>query len=799
MRLHFLAFFLILPFFIHGQSVDTASVRVEIDSLIKKNVKLIDEQKLDEALIVIQNAEEKCLASFGEKTALYATIVSEIGIIYFYKGEYSTVEPLFLEGKAIYEKTLGKEHPDYSATLNNLAYLYEKMGEYEKAELLSLESKAIDEKALGKEHPGYAATLNNLAALYLKMGEYEKAEPLFLESKAIDEKALGKEHPGYATTLNNLAILYEKMGEYEKAKLLFLECQAIDEKALGKEHPDYAATLNNLADLYKNMGEYEKAKSLFLESKVIREKALGKEHPDYAGSLNNLANLYKNMGEYEKAKSLFLESKAIYEKALEKEHRLYAGSLNNLAHLYENMSEFEKAESLFLESKAIYEKALGMEHLDYATVLNNLAHLYENMGEYEKAEPLYVEANKIEKKLLIKSCRHLSERELFFYANKFIEKQNQFLSFVQTQEKISGSVFDNTLFYKGFLLNATQQVNRLVQTDSLSTKLFLKLKAYHRYLAKEYSKPVAKRDSSGVVDLEEKANSLEKELARAVAGFGEALRQVTWQEVQERLQPGEAAIEFIHYRFYDPDQTDSMMYAALLLRPGDEQPQFISLFEEKSLDSLFGAHKERRSDYVNDLYSFSERGLVAADKPQKTLYELIWEPLASQLGEAKTIYFSPSGLLHRLNLGAIPVCEEQSLSDQYNFVQLNSTRELVVPDQNISSTNDAILFGGVQYDMDSLSIAAVNDELVAKGVTLATRGELSFQYADPALRGASYWGYLKNTEKEITAIAEMLAELLRFNTDTLIGYSATEETFRQCGEGQISTHHPSGYSRILFP
>ncbi len=49
---------------------------------------------------------------------------------------------------------------------------------------------------------------------------------------------------------------------------------------------------------------------------------------------------------------------------------------------------------------------------------------------------------------------------------------------------------------------------------------------------------------------------------------------------------GEAAIEFIKFNLYNKKFTDSIMYAALILLPGDSIPKFIPLFEEKQLAGL---------------------------------------------------------------------------------------------------------------------------------------------------------------------------------------------------------------------
>ena len=76
-------------------------------------------------------------------------------------------------------------------------------------------------------------------------------------------------------------------------------------------------------------------------------------------------------------------------------------------------------------------------------------------------------------------------------------------------------------------------------------------------------------------------------------------------------------------------------------------------------------------------YAWADRGLVA-DEPVPTLYQLIWSRLAATgLADIRTIYYAPTGVLHRLNLGAIAVNDEQVLSDVYQLIEVSSTRRLV--------------------------------------------------------------------------------------------------------------------------
>jgi hypothetical protein len=71
------------------------------------------------------------------------------------------------------------------------------------------------------------------------------------------------------------------------------------------------------------------------------------------------------------------------------------------------------------------------------------------------------------------------------------------------------------------------------------------------------------------------------------------------------------------------------------------------------------------------------------------------------LSGIKTIYYSPTGLLHRINVDAIPVSEMETIADKYQMITLNSTRQLVIPTQIKNANNDAVLFGGIQFEQDS--------------------------------------------------------------------------------------------------
>jgi tetratricopeptide (TPR) repeat protein len=76
---------------------------------------------------------------------------------------------------AITEKAPGAERPDTAQSLDNLAELYRAQGEYGKAEPLYERALAIFEKTLGKGHPNTKTVAASLAAVREKLGA--KSQP----------------------------------------------------------------------------------------------------------------------------------------------------------------------------------------------------------------------------------------------------------------------------------------------------------------------------------------------------------------------------------------------------------------------------------------------------------------------------------------------------------------------------------------------------------------------------------------------------------------------------------------------
>ncbi|MEJ2228990.1 MAG: tetratricopeptide repeat protein [Alphaproteobacteria bacterium] len=79
------------------------------------------------------------------------------------------------------------------------------------AEPLYRRALAIWEKSLGAEHPNVASALNNLAGLLRATNRLAEAEPLYRRALAILEASLPDHHPWVQKSRANLAALLAKM------------------------------------------------------------------------------------------------------------------------------------------------------------------------------------------------------------------------------------------------------------------------------------------------------------------------------------------------------------------------------------------------------------------------------------------------------------------------------------------------------------------------------------------------------------------------------------------------------------
>jgi len=745
----------------------------------------------EQALTIIKN-------NYSDKDLNYAGIINNQAILFHEIGQYEKAELLLKEAAQIRKEIKGENSSDYASSLNALCNIYHDQGKFEEEKQLLLDILLIRKTIHGENSLIYATTLNSLAVLYSELGDYKNSEILNLQSLNIAKTVGGEKNPKYAMFLNNLAALYFELGNYKKAESLSIQALQTVKEIFGEFHPDYLLLLGNLAQQYSNTGRYDEAEPLFLNCLKGIKEISGEKNIDYSLWLNNLAVIYMNQKKYGKAEDLYQKAIQLHIELFGVEHPFYATLLNNLGYLYMDIMNYSMADSLFEQSMKIRKKVFGENHPDYIVSLNNLGLLFTNIGDFSNAERFYSVAFNQTIKNTAKNFEFLSEKErnLFWETIEFYLNIG-YPSFIFRfyQESMGTSfAYKNVLFTKYLLLNTARKVQETIMNtrDSKLIHTWSQMNSIRKRINFLETQP--KEYQYKLPDLEEEANQLDKLLTQKSQEYRQSKSsyQIQWQDVQNKLKEGEAAVEFSSFQYYKKGLTDSTLYCVLVLKKEMKFPLMIYLFEQKQLDSLFVGGKADAN------YLYASRGVETIYNPVipngKKLYNLIWKPLEESLADVKTVYYSPSGTLHQVAFAALPIDTASYLCDKYNLVQLSSTRQLATSDWQSTpgQISNATLFGGIKYDLDSLEVAEIQ-----RSIPQPTEGNISRGFvSDSTLRSGSI-NFLEGTKIEVDSISLEL-QSQNINTTLYTGIGANEETFKSLTNQNIDVLHIATHG-FFFP
>jgi CHAT domain-containing protein/Tfp pilus assembly protein PilF len=606
------------------------------------------------------------------------------------------------------------------------------------------------------------------------MGDYKAAERYFQQALEIRKKVFGEEHPEYASSLGNLGVLHSDMGDYKVAATYYKQALEIKMKAFGDEHPEYASSLGNLGIVYSEMGDYKAAEPYYRQTVEIIKKAFGEEHPGYASSLGNLGNLYSTMGDYKLAEPYYKQSLEIRKKVLGEEHPDYALSLNNFGHFYFDKNDFISAEPYFKQSAEIYKNALGEEHPDYLDALTSYAYVLQRINREPEAYAILQQNFSKLAKQTADNFEWLTDNQKEAYWKKessFYEDLSEFANEVfQKVPEAVGLNFNASLLAKSKLLEvkilSNDQLSQEEKIDLESQELREELGYRRRLLAKVESDGSIEKEKLDKLKFE--VDSLDKRLSLSWPEYAQQKKNllITWDQVQQSLEEGEAAIEFERFK----NKSDSLIYYnALVLKKGDSQPRLIQLCAERDLQA------------------------VNPEKGYSAYYRLVWQPMENALEGIKTIYYAPTGDLYNVPFHAIYA--PKGTGDQIVPEKLNSKRVVIYPEYAKTEQDAAYLMD--RYTLHQLTstrylalgLKQKATELV--GTNLAMVGAVNYDYlpesvtapannkkGEPQNLSSNYaYGkldYLEGTKTEVDVINQQVS-VANWQTTVLEGNDATEE------------------------
>lgn len=424
-------------------------------------------------------------------------------------------------------------------------------------------------------------------------------------------------------------------------------------------------------------------------------------------------------------------------------------TLNSLAQLYIHQGDYDFAEQLL---KMVLDEC-NAHGIPMHIILYELYHLYMMKGDENSANSYLSSAFEAFKNELRQTLLYLptQERSLYYQAFKNWEL------FSHIHESSPMTEYNIQLLNKGMLLQTDITIAKIV-FQSNNDQL---IKSYQELLSTNH------KNNNQLYKLEQEFLQLFR-----VKGYNAlSFMDIAYNDILSNLCKFEVAIEFINGYKLDGLQ----YYAALILRKDWDSPKMIPLCKKGDLEPLIKR--------LQDIYNSTSHRDSAESYIYRRLYTFVWSKLEPYINEGDNVYFSPSGLLHQINVEVLKDATGCLVNEKYNLFRVSSTRELCM-EKPVNQWKTAVLFGDLVYDVDSTMMLA------------QSRAYLSDEFNnDTASRGfvpdsthRAGWSQLSNTAEEVNAIDRLLSSK-RIETAKYMQYAGNEESFKALSGKKTSIIH----------
>jgi hypothetical protein len=595
------------------------------------------------------------------------------------------------------------------------------------------------EKLYGKQSLRLIEPLVNKGRILLAKGDYTEAERITLRANAIAVKTYGDISTKTAPTQKLLADIYYTLGDYDKAEINAEKAIRSQEKQFGRMHIEVAKSISQFAliKFYKgdNRQEIEK---LMIEARDIMAAKLGKENPQYAEILKNVAVLYISEGKFDIAFNSLTVAESIWREKTGSKNNINAASIYTLTgDVYYQIKNYGKAEEFYNRSKSLYERVFSVKHPEYVKVLSKLSKVYYMQKDFKRSKKMIEESLANYENFIKLYFPALSEREKAKYWNT-IKGDFEFyntLAFSNLEDfkDLTGKVYNYQLLTKALLLSSSIKIReRILGSPDEALK-----EQYNNWIQKKELLTIALSMSTEQLTqneinteaLQQEVERLEKDLSQKSELFGESFenKRITFDDVKKALKPNEVAMEMVRYRHFNHTFTDSVIYAALYLKPENSKPKVIIMKDGHKMETRY--------------FKFY-RNAIMGGLPDNISYNVYWKTINDELGQVATIYLSADGIYNQLNLESIATPDGRYIIDNSNIVLVSNTKDIYLKKLKTGTNlreNTASMFGNPKFYLASAdpsqsiaSLPGTEKEVNQLQFLLKEKGWITTEYVEDA-------------------------------------------------------------------
>lgn len=418
--------------------------------------------------------------------------------------------------------------------------------------------------------------------------------------------------------------------------------------------------------------------------------------------------------------------------------------------------KYDEARGCYADYTRYCRLQYGDESLAFADALWTMANLEGYSGNTEAGKQYYIKAVDICKHLVADKLRYISvqERNAFWisFAPKMWAMTAYAMKIGERQSVFTEKCYEALLFSKALLLESdrTMAVAINEKCSPEEKRVYYEMLGLQRQLKEsmnDYDK-----NKERIEALHERISKQNQRLTPIISklGYTSFLSQ-SYQDIKQSLKEDEVLLDFTDYI----SDEEVQQFACFAVNKNQKYPKLVKSFTEEGVKLLM---KGKPTDF-----------LYKEPYASKAI-NMIWKPLAKEVRGKKTIYYVPSGILHRIALESLPLSDGSLLGEHYHFVRLTSAREIakLIGRTQIVRNSTATLYGALKYDIDTVSMAQEAARYKMEPILAFDRGD--------TMKGDRRFKELPNAKEEIEKIEKILkTSHLRVKAQT--GMEGTEESF----------------------
>lgn len=595
---------------------------------------------------------------------------------------------------------------------------------------------------------------------YEKEQKYDEAIKSMIKYISKYKEVYGEENADYLFSLNKLMLYYNFIEEYAKSIKIGEHCAILTKRLYGKYSKQYATVIANLGYCHGWLGHVKEAIRYFQECAEIRKEILGSTSNSYASAIGHLSFYLSEIGELENAKRLNQEAIKIFQSNGIENSNTYLQTLSSSIRIAYNCENYQEGIDLGCKLLDFFQSNEEVNPHRIAEIKFNIAKCYTALGETSNAIKYNRESISISQKLsnyrLFDKLEQLDLLQLNYleagldslYIKTVREEHNVLKQILRTQLHTLTSK-DKAVYSEAAYTFYHQLSNDLIHIRELDSNRFKKIL------------PLKEVIYEGALLLKDLILNTNK-IGTQIENY-----RISLQEIKEQLNPRDIAIEFINFVDWRYEE-EIYTCAAVAIRKEWEEPTIFLLHEEAVFE--YGMEKLKQD---KDSLSIN----------LQRLYNHTWRRLEQTIQPGDNIYFSASGILHKLPLENLITENGKIMSDIYHMHRLSSTRELAIKKGPIKYEK-AILYGGLNYDMtdDDMLMESNKYHSDSSGIQFASRGLFK-----DSIRGYK-WTKLSNTTQEVEYISDLMKQN-KIAVQVYQGNRGNEESFKTIsGQGYNIIH-----------